>query len=345
MGKLSDPEESIKQLYEEDIRQVPYPVFMRCFDKLLADPPSPEPAPPSDELEKSFRAVCMALDLGIDDRQERGEDRKEEFHEHILPAWKKHLSEARFEAYQEILSGKVRKRMERLRRQEQKRKAEEHQQREEEMRSAAARERQSRFARAMQDAVSEAERQEEAEADLRAAAEGGEAGGEESPPAETKKEEEPAWTKENGKPIARTAEVLCQSLASGDMPIKYNPPKKRAPLAYYRLQDHEVGVEFIDKNGQFFVVIRLDSSLRQAPDIKDVAASVAEDLGYEKVNAFAFQKTENGRDGKMQLGKKGTYILRRQSEEFTPEEVAEIVFQMHKELIQLLCDLQRRSSS
>src|SRR6056297_2432410 len=120
-GKNRNPVENIRNLYAEDSRPIPYPVFMKCFDALLKDPPDPTPATPSDDLKPHLRAVCMALDLGIADQQDRESDRRQEFEEHILPRWKEYLPEAEFKAFRELLTGKVRKRMERMRREEQKR--------------------------------------------------------------------------------------------------------------------------------------------------------------------------------------------------------------------------------
>ena len=104
MGK-TDPVESVKSLYRDGMGTVPYATFMKCFNALLNDPGAVTPREPSEDLYDQFAAVCMALNLGIRDELERGDEREEEFYEKVYPLWKEHLSEEKLEEFQAVLEG------------------------------------------------------------------------------------------------------------------------------------------------------------------------------------------------------------------------------------------------
>jgi hypothetical protein len=359
MQKSTDPVATIKELYEEDTRQVPYPVFMRCFDKLLADPPSPEPAPPADELKDPFRAVCMALDLGIADRERRGEDRREEFHEHILPAWKEFLPDEEFQAIQEILDGTFRERLEEQRRRQQMEEAEERRRHEDEMASAATRERSARLAGALDAAMRETNEGEETEPpettgeppaqERPGGAEGpGETGREETAEEETptpqeRPKEQPK--KKRGVPVARTVDALCQALKAGKLPPRYSPPEDRRPLAHYRLRDKRVAVRLMKKGDSFYVILGYGRSLRTIEGVEQKAASLAADCGYGQASTWAFEKTEDGAAQQIRLGSNSTYVTCRKGRKFEVQELTQVIRRMHQDLNHLLRGLRKGAAS
>ena len=195
MGKKADPVASINQIFQEDSRRVPYPVFMRCFDALMKEPGGTEPEEPSADLKETFRAVCLAIDVGIADRQQRDEDRIEEFYEHIYPVWKEALPESEFQAYQQILDGQVGERMRQRRREEQKKCAEEaRKRREKEMDPEFRGEAHARFEQLTAAAMKQLGEEEEAPAETEASSEvGGTASaGEKTPASPAPEDAEPA---------------------------------------------------------------------------------------------------------------------------------------------------------
>ncbi|MFO7958483.1 MAG: hypothetical protein R6X33_15450 [Candidatus Brocadiia bacterium] len=109
MLSFADPIGKIQQIYMEGDREVPYTTFMTVFNELLIDKVKVVPKEPSEELAEVFRAVCMAANVGVIDREGRGERRLEEFREKVLPVWKETLTEEQWEKFERILSGRMRR--------------------------------------------------------------------------------------------------------------------------------------------------------------------------------------------------------------------------------------------
>lgn len=361
MKQPTDPVETIKELYEEDTRRVPYPVFMRCYDKLLADPPDPAPASPSDELREHFRAVCMALDLGVADRQGRAEDRKEEFDEHILPVWKEYLPDSEWQSFREILEGTFRRRLEEQRRRKQMQEAKEHRRLEDEMTSEATRERGAKFASALDAAMRETGEEEEEEAETGA----GEypppptpeveeeapaprpSPGEPTPPGpapspepEPPEEEEEEEKEERRAPVARTINALCRALTTGNLPVSYSAPEERTPLAQYKIGEERIAVRLMQKDDSFYVVLGYGRSLRQVEGIQEKAASLAADRGYKPGATWTYEKAVDEAAQQIRLGNNSTYVTCRRAKRFGVEELAETIRRMHEDLIHLLGGVQ-----
>jgi hypothetical protein len=65
MLSSADAMGKIQQIYMEGTRPVPYLTFMNVFNELLTDPIKVIPKEPSEELKEGFRAVCMAVNVGV----------------------------------------------------------------------------------------------------------------------------------------------------------------------------------------------------------------------------------------------------------------------------------------
>ncbi|MFP4176009.1 MAG: hypothetical protein ACOCR1_00890 [Planctomycetota bacterium] len=361
MGPLDDPVETIQELYEDPRREIPYPIFMRCFDQLLNDPPSPDPAPPTEDLKQYFRAVCMALDLGIADQQERDKDRREEFDEYILPVWEDFLPENSMQACREILDGTVRERMEKIRRQEEMEQGRKKREEEEETLSEATREQESRFALAMEKALQSTE-DAEAEAGARQgpipqpdetdSSGRGKNPEEVSPPGkgpeenggakESDHEEKSDWTKdEDGVPLARSARVLAQRIRDEQFMPDYDAPDDRRPRARYYMGKTKVDLELISDGDGFFVLLAVRYSLRHISQIHKLLAGVADKLGYDPIGDYACERENTECLWKIQAGKKGTYVLCRRDRKFESKQMADAILSMHEDMVYLLNIVQK----
>jgi len=104
-----DPIGKIQQIYMAGDREVPYTTFMNVFNELLVDKVKVIPKEPAEELAETFRAVCMAANVGVTDPESRGERRLEEFYEKVLPVWKETLTGEEWEKYDRILAGRLRR--------------------------------------------------------------------------------------------------------------------------------------------------------------------------------------------------------------------------------------------
>jgi len=103
-----DPETRVAELYAEGQAQVPYLTFMYLFNHLLDDPMDVTPKKPTEEREPTFRAVCMAVSLGIGESEGRADERISEFREHVVPVWKESMTPADFREFETMLSGQRR---------------------------------------------------------------------------------------------------------------------------------------------------------------------------------------------------------------------------------------------
>jgi len=220
----TEPEAAIVQMYEEDAQPVPYPVFMKCFNKLLKDPQALEPAEPSDALEESFRAVCMALDVGLRDTLERGEDRERDFRDHIYPVWTEWLSEEKLARYKRILDGKAR----RQRRREEWEKLRRLARQEDEERARAEEEARARRSKEFEKLTAEALARRGADPGIEVA--------------------DSARQRPQGSgrvAVYRDAVALSKAVARGDLPATYRPPADKAPFALYAARDGKVRVRLV----------------------------------------------------------------------------------------------------
>jgi hypothetical protein len=103
-----DPETRVSELYAEGRSQVPYLTFMYLFNRLLDDPMTVSPKKPTEKRQPIFRAVCMAVSLGVTDPEGRAEYRVTEFREHVVPVWQESMTAAEFREFDSMLAGQRR---------------------------------------------------------------------------------------------------------------------------------------------------------------------------------------------------------------------------------------------
>jgi len=307
-----DPVGAIAKMHREGTRKVPYPVFMTCFTKLLKDPGSVEPLPPSEELKQYFRAVCMALDLGIADPERREENRRREFFERIYPAWKAALPEAEFQTYQEILDGKLRERIERDRREQQQREAEEAQKRREELAAARSEEeRRAMFQRLMRAALRETETEEEAVGAAATAVAG-------------------------PTPERRTVEELATAVARGELPIWYSDPASRKPYACYRYRNQTVVVQLVKTRHTYCLAVRYPKGYARRVGAGVIINKLMQERGYVERKPFSYFKEQYFFVTRIRFGSTSTNIVQQRRAEFTVHALAQALRAVHAELERIL---------
>lgn len=329
MGKI-DPIKVINTIYFEETRSVPYPIFMNCFDRLLQNPPDLQPAEPSEDLEPWFRAVCLALDRGIADPERRGEDRKQEFYEHIYPVWKEALGKSGFQPYQEILDGKVHERMARR----------ERQQSEDDQPGArqgfSPEQRHARFESALHDALAASSRM-DAREEARIPTE----------PAKKAESEKPQGKSAGGKiPVAKNIEALIAAIEKKIIPIKYNDIDNRRPCARYYLGSTQVSVKFIRTGNSYYCTLLYPRGISDRDAVEDALLAVTSRMGYAEKESYTY--VNNKKDNykvRIKIGQRSIYIASGRPEEFTMELLLDALRTMHNDLVRLVNELGLSESS
>ncbi len=300
-------------------RGVPYQVFMTCFTKLLKDPATTlEPLAPSDELREYFRAVCQAVDLGIVDSQDRGKDRKREFYERIYPVWKGSLPEGEFRAYQEILEGKVRERMEQERRERERREAEQAaRQAEEALGKVSEEDVHARFARLTRAALLEADEAEAAGEQAAAAAAVGPA------------------------PELPSMEALADAISEGGIPILYAPPKEKKPCARYRFKDEKITVQLVKTRHSYCLALIYPRGFAKRVGAGVVVGRQMKKWGYHERKLFSYDKEEYFFLLRVKVGPDSTSIVQQRRPQFTVQALSQALRALHAELVRIITGLER----
>ena len=335
---MVDPVGAMSRAFRDGTKEAPYPLLMNCLNRLLKDPINVVPLPPSEDLKQFFRAVCMAVDLGIADPQGRGEDRKREFLDHVYPVWKEALSEAEFQPFQEIVDGKVRQRID----QEKKQKQESSEPTPRPVRQARVSEeseaaRHQKFARLMEQALREVGDEEEAE---EAAAQGSR----HAPapePAAPEITPAAAQAKTPTAPLelplhADTSEELANTISSGDAPLRYSSPKERTFYAQYYLRGEQVTVQLVKSVSARYCVVVYPHGYAQRTGAGVVARNQLAEMGYTERKPLSYEKTVDHRHSRVKLTSTTTSVARRREAEFTPNSLAQTVRWLDGELLRVI---------
>jgi len=291
---------------------VPYQVFMTCFDKLFKEPSRGEPLPPSEELKQYFRAVCMAVDLGITDPEGRGPDRIREFYERIYPVWKEGLPQADFQTYQEILDGKLRQRLEQERREQQMREAEQARQRREQELAARSREdAHAIFERLTRVALHEAE-------------------------AEPETDETAAPAAVQPTPERRTVEELANAIAEGQIPISYSDPQSKKPFAHYFFRDQTVTVQVVRTRRTHCLALRYPKGFSKQVGAGVIVKNMLESWGYRERKPFSYFKEQYFFTIRVRVGATSTNVVQQRHPPFTSHALAQALRALHAELARVV---------
>ncbi len=322
MAKRADPVASIRKIYNEEIRAIPYPVFMRCFDKLLVNPPEPKPTAPSEDLKKYFKTVCMAVERGVSDTERRGEDRIREFYDHVYPVWKDSLSEDEFKGYQDILDGKVREEKKRRERQMQESFDEFQEVRKKRDPGASH----LRFEKAMQDALREEERRE------------GRQEPNDRPSEKTTPEEQGELERKGGDgekmevPAMDSAKQLSEAILSGKVPIRYTEPENKNPLAAYYSGDKYVTLRLVRTRRSYYLYLNCSGGYSQREDAQQRVLAITSQLGYEEKDDFRYNMQGKNYTFKLKIGEKSTHLACRTETPLSREAFAKAFDQLNAHL-------------
>ena len=287
MGKM-DPVESVKSLYRDGMGTVPYAMFMKCFNALLDDPGEVTPKEPSEDHYDQFAAVCMALNLGIRDDLDRGEERREEFMEKIYPLWEEHVPEEKMAEFQALLEGTS----------------------EEKGSGREDREKERRFQKAEQAldaALREIEAQERGGAarpsmEETGSAEEGEVASE--PEAQAEEEEEEEAEEEEQITAFSSVSELTELLAAGQVTAEYHDRNDREPHFRYEFRDEEVSVRLIKAGSAYYTILSFRGIPDRTPEIGERLKSFMEDKGYERDGDYSFSKASAEYTCKITLSQK-----------------------------------------
>ena len=307
-----EPEQAVREIYREEMAYVPYPVFMRCFGKLLEDPVSAKPREPSEELYDAFEAVCMAINAGIRDEMDRGEMRRKEFYERIYPVWKQKLSRAQYERCQMILDGTLRK-ME----------AERHGQRARELKKA-------------EDALSAAIK--DAEATGRGRLPGHPA--EEPEMAELETEQEPPAPRRAAAaaPAYPNLYALTESIESGALGIYYAAKDARASYAAYMVKDTKVSVRLVHEEASYYLIITCATGFRPDESLSLRLKTCMEKRGFAAKGDYSYSRQLHGHTHMVSLAKGVVSVARKSAEPLDPPSLARHVGVLHKLLETILAE-------
>ncbi|MEF8788463.1 MAG: hypothetical protein V5A84_05290 [Planctomycetota bacterium] len=292
--------ETIKAAYEEARGAVPYATFMKCFNALLDDPAEMEPKQPEEDLYPYFEAVCMAFDLGIRDEQDRGDDRRKEFFDHIYPVWREQVPAGRFHHMDQILEGSSElkgSKSQQRRRQRQMDKAE----------------------RALDSALKEAgvedlsvegiapdldDVEPEPEAELAGAAEEAEETGEGQEAGEEAEPMAPVEAVEEPEVDYSSLSKLVQALESGEVEPEFLPAKqkKKEPLATCMFHDCAVELRLVESPSYRYAMLRCEAHSGRDEELMDRIQSCLEDRGFKGPKKNAFMKKSEKRAYRVEVG-------------------------------------------
>ena len=331
---LIDPVASINRVFLEGTRMVPYPLFMTCFNKLLKEPSKLDPRQPSEELKEYFRAVCMAIDLGIADPSGRGEDRKKEFFNSIYPVWKQGLPESDFQRYQEILGGIVRRhRLEEFE-EARRRQAEETRKAMGEAAEAAAKPGRPLFA------------------DLTSAALEADEGDQPAAPA-------PGRRAAPGPPLSRPAELseleaaaiddynsiddLVDSMSGGETKmIEYSDRTHRRPFARYVFQGENVTIQLVKSGNSYYMLMSYPRGYVRLPGAAEAVKETLTGMGYQQLGPFFYERIQGELAFKVNVGAHSTNLAEKRSFPFTIAALTRAMEQLHGTLDDVIAELERK---
>jgi len=304
-----DPEEVVRNIYLEGMSYVPYPTFMRCFNKLLEDPSTVKPREPSEELYRTFEAVCMGISAGIRDEMNRGEERKKEFYEKIYPVWGRKLSSAQAQRCQMILDGTLK-----------------------EGEAAEQKEKEQQFKKA-EEALSAAIRDAEVKTKFKR---GGPAAEEpqvmegkaeqEAPPAE----EETPSPGPPASPVYPNLYAFMESIESGALHIRYGTKGDKVPFATYMMKGKKVTVKLIHAGTSYYLILTYASRHQAGDPLARRLGMCMEKRGFTAKSDYAYYKQHRGHVYMVTLGKGVVSVALKCPEPFKPPSLARAVGVLHK---------------
>jgi len=329
---LIDPVGSINKMFLDGTRPVPYPLFMTCFNKLLKDPQRIEPNAPSENLQEHFRAVCMALDLGIADPTGRGEDRKKEFYQHVYPVWKQALPETEFQRYQEILDGTTRRRRLEERQEEQRRQAEQARLAMEQAAAEAAKVKQGpRFAD-LTKAVLEMEGSNGVVLTRQVR----------RPTPRPARPSTPAIPgMEAAVPVHGSVEELIDALGAGEVPLQYAERGSKLSFARYAFRGENVSLQLVKTSNGYYLLLSYPRGYTQLAGAAEAVKAYMTGLGYEQTGPFFFEKTQGELTFKASLGAHSTNLAEKRGFPFTSASLARALGGLHEKLVALIEELEK----
>jgi len=337
---LINPVQSIEKIYQEGRHKVPYPVFLKCLNKLLQDPAKGTPAQPADELEPYFRGVCQAIDVGVADSLGREKDRQKEFYERIYPVWKQKLSPEKLKQYEDILDATIRHQLDKERHEQEKLDAEIHQRQiEEDSIADAEQELHSQFAAlskaalAEEDAQAEEEEQQQQQqqqaAPSEAQAEAG-AAPDQQPAAPS---EGPA---EQAAPEAMELDDLVEGIVQGQIPLTYSDPREKKPFVTFLYHGQEFVVHLVKSVHSFYLTVTCPVGLSQRPDAAPEVGRTLSDHGYSESEPLVYKKKAEATNLRLKLGKESAGVALKQDSPFTEQRMTQALLEMHADLTAVL---------
>jgi len=298
MLSSADAMGKIQQHYMDGSRPVPYLMFMHIFNELLDDSVRVVPKEPSDELKERFRAVCMAVNVGVHDSEGRGDARVREFKEKVVPVWREKLSAEEFDKYQDILGGGMRAKF-----------------RKEETTAAAdtvaesASSKTSDLLRRLGITPAGEEGTEPAEAEsgldrelevseeplslTDAAEKAFELGSPEGSALEEPEELEVPMPAQEGIPdVFGSIDELIAAVRGGQLPTDFGPRQDMTPHSRYRIGDHEVEIRLVTGNTRNYAIGAVNCGYAQLANSEDLVDDIANEMGYRKSDEFTYRRRE-----------------------------------------------------
>ncbi len=333
MANLSDPAKTIERIYQDEIHEIPYPVFLKCFDSLCIQPPKPDPAEPTEELKNDFRAVCMAAERGVADADSRGEDRIKEFYEYIYPAWKEQLREDEFQEYQDILDGKLKENIDKKKESDNSdmiSSLEDISSEEGEEEIVNFESMHSKFEKVMQQALEEEDgkvRQEDSYVNGETATEGEAEKSEESPISEQE---------DAGVPVLQSAKHLSQSVLSGKIPLSYTDMKDKKPFSAYWFEDEKVMVRLVHSERSYYLYLTFPVGYVAREDSEERILAVTSRLGYSEVTDHDYRLVGRNYSLRLKFGPKQTHLACRTEAALTPKTFAKALDEINKHLLEII---------
>ncbi len=336
MSGVANPVKSIEKIYNEELREVPYPLFMRCFDRLFLAPPKPDPAEPSPELKDDFRAVCMAAERGIADPEGRGKDRIKEFYEYVYPVWREKINEADFKEFQDILDGEA---LKQYRQDQTAKKAAS----EEGLLTSiediyecgggeeSAEDMHSRFEKAMQAAL----KAEEAKGDqqVKSDEQKEDTGVSQMQQGETPESSDDS---EDDVVVLQSSNDLIQAVTSGKIELKYTDMQHKTPFASYYFQDKRVVVRLVKSEHAYYLYITYPVGFINRDDADQKILSVTSRLSYSEQKDFEYKLQGRHYALKLKFGPKATHLACRTEAALRPKTFVKALAELDKHLSKIV---------
>jgi hypothetical protein len=316
-----DPVDSVRSLYLDGMGTVPYATFMKCFNALLDDPGEVTPKEPSEDLYESFGAVCMALNLGIRDELDRGEERREEFMEKIYPLWEEQVPEEKMQEFESLLEGTS----------------------EEKGSSHGDRDKERRFQQAEQAldaALREIEAQQPGGAGRRTTGQAESSDEGEAAPAPTQEEEaeEAEEAEEEAQPSEFSSVTeLTDLLAAGQVEGEYHDRKDREPHFRYEYNEEEVSVRLIKAGPAYYTILSFRGIPDRTPEVGERLQEFMTKKGYERAGDYSYSKTSADYTCKITLSEKRLALALKYGKPLKKQALAKRIKALHS-LMQALVE-------